>query len=795
MKRFLFALMMLALVQGVSAQADIIIFSDSPNGNQLYDASWGYEVSPSYLELAGNNDKFPVDSQHPYQGAHSLRLHWISQAGGDWGIAVASTGWGQHDITQYDSIGYWINAPAEITQADLPDLAIEDIFNHKSTRVWLGDYLGGVDSDSATWQRVMVPIDAFEAGPDNCDFTQIKTIFHFQKNPDGGEHIAWLDEIRIIRAGGSGSTPPTAPDSLIATGFDRHINLKWGPNSESDLSGYYIYRASTKTGPFTKLNAMVYDHFIYNDFFGENDRTYYYYVTAVNLDYLESPPSDTVFATTHQLNDDELLDMVQKAAFEYFWYEADPVTGLVQDRMTNKGMASTSATGFGLTAICVAESRGWISRGEATGRVLSILRTYRDIVFNHNGVFPHYLNPETGAALPLDFETDLVETTFFIAGALTARKYFNQDTPEETDIRNIATQLYENVQWDAYLRDDQSLNWGWDSEGEISFGITGYNEAMLAYILAIGSPTYPIPPETYYEGWARTYVGPVTYYDITLDVLGWHNSMFIYQYSHCWIDYRGRRDDYTDYFQNAVNAARIQKLYAIENPLGNDFPDNGYNEYLWGLTACDGPGFPPYSGYYGRGAPNGFDDGTIAPTAAVSSVVFTPAASIATMRYMYDNYGWGLWGRYGFEDSFNLDADPDWFDNDYIGIDQGPIVIMIENYRSGLVWDYFMQNEEISNAMDSVNFVLTTVEDENPVIAGFSLGQNYPNPFNPVTTIQYNLPENSDVQLIVYDIRGREVIKLVDNNMNAGQYSVRWEQRPVRDRCFHGRLYLSPGNR
>ncbi|NOZ75314.1 MAG: beta-glucosidase [FCB group bacterium] len=382
-----------------------------------------------------------------------------------------------------------------------------------------------------------------------------------------------------------------------------------------------------------------------------------------------------------ELSDDELLDMVQKAAFEYFWYEADTNTGLVQDRMTNKELASTSATGFGLTVICIAESRGWITRREAAGRVLSILKTYRDKVFNHKGVFPHFLDPRTGASQPMDFETDLIETTFLIGGALTARKYFDRDTPEESEIRTVATQLYENVQWDAYLREDQALNWGWDREGEISFGITGYNEGMLAYILAIGSPTHPIPPETYYEGWARTYVGPVTYYDITLDVYGWRNAMYIYHYSHCWIDYRNKRDRFTNYFQNAVNAARIQQLYAIDNPLKNKFPENGYSEYLWGLTACDGPGFAPYSGYYARGAPDGFDDGTIAPTAAVSSVVFTPEVSIATMRYMYENYQDELWGRYGFKDAFNLDADPDWFDDDYIGIDQGPIVIMIENYR------------------------------------------------------------------------------------------------------------------
>ncbi len=200
------------------AQDPAIFFTDSPDGDELYDSSWGYETAPSSLELAGGNDKFPVDPDHPYKGAHSLRLHWTSNSGGDWGVAVASPGWPGHDFTKLDSIVYYINAPQAIVEADMPQLGLEDLSNKKSTRVNVGDYVsGGVDADSMSWQKVMIPISDIAPGTDNCDFTRIKTIFHFQNVADGTEHLAWLDEIQAIKAGSGGpGDAPAKPARIIS---------------------------------------------------------------------------------------------------------------------------------------------------------------------------------------------------------------------------------------------------------------------------------------------------------------------------------------------------------------------------------------------------------------------------------------------------------------------------------------------------------------------------------------------------------------------------------------------------
>ncbi|NIW48872.1 MAG: hypothetical protein GWN14_11705, partial [candidate division Zixibacteria bacterium] len=369
---------------------EIYFFTENPNSNNYYEYSRGSDAGNSYVEMAGpSNDKFPVDSDHPHQGFHALRLQWRSSTLGDWEIGVASYQWTVHDLTQYDSIQYWINAPQAIAAADLPDLALEDANNHKSTRVGLGNFLAGIDADTTTWQKVSIPINAFSPGPQNCDFTRIKFIFHLQKQLDNVTHTVWIDEVKAIGPGGG--SPPGRPTGLTATGYDSRIDLKWIPGNNPDLLGYYVYRSST-AGTFNRINAFPHSVHIYSDFFGQNNQTHSYYITAVNRNFQESPPSDTVSATSSAMTTEELITSVQEATFRYFLDHAHPISGMARERKGSGDVCATGGTGFGLMAMVVGVERGFVSRGFAAGRVLQILRFLQDNATRYHGAWSHWIN-------------------------------------------------------------------------------------------------------------------------------------------------------------------------------------------------------------------------------------------------------------------------------------------------------------------------------------------------------------------------------------------------------------------
>ncbi len=541
---FLIIFLMLGTAAAFS-QDNIVFFSDSPDGDELYDSSWGFETSPSDLELAGSGgEKFPVDAQHPYKGAHSLRLHWTSSSGGDWGVAVASIGWADHDFTQYDSVIYWINGLAAIAKADLPDLSLEDVSNKKSTKVFLGDYLEGVDSDSLTWQKVSIPVNAFEPGPDNCDFTKIKTIFHWQKNADGVEHIAWLDEIKVIKAGSGPGGPPVKPAGITAKGADSRIDLKWKRNTENDLLGYYIYRSESFTGAYTKLNPVAHEVHLYCDYFGENDRTYYYYVKAVNEYHEESVSSDTVSAASYAMSEEELLTSVQEAAFRYFYDYGHPVSGLARERKGSDETCTSGGTGMGLITLVVGAERNFEPRDSISARVLKILSFMQDVTPRYHGVWSHWINGSTGETIPFsqyDNGGDIVETAFVAEGLLVVRQYFNSANSVEVEIRNRAAQLWESIEWDWYRRtsdtNGKNIYWHWSPNygWQMNMPIYGFNEAMIVYLLAIASPTHPVPASLYYDGWCggSNYVNGNEYYGYTQWV-GWPHGgpLFFTHYSY-----------------------------------------------------------------------------------------------------------------------------------------------------------------------------------------------------------------------------------------------------------------------
>ena len=757
-------------ISNASAQNSIIIFNESPSSNAYYDASWGYFVKPSYLELLLDS-KFPVDDKHHFQGDHSVRLRWNSKAGGDWGIAIAAVNWTEHDVTSYDSIRYWINAPKTIARSELPELLIEDIFNNKSTRVWMGTYFQGVDGDTTTWQKVSIPLNAFKPGAQNCNFTKIKTLYHLQKSADGVEHTAWLDEIRFIKAGVS-PAPPSKPKNFIATGHDSRIDLTWNPNPELDLLGYLIYRSYARNGPYAQLDSLDSERRVYCDFTGQNDQRFFYYLTALNNDYLVSIPSDTVSAVTFQMTDDQLLTSVQEATFRYFYQYGHPISGLTRDGSIWPDVCTSGGTGFGLMTLVVGAEREFVPRDTVAFRVLKILRFLKDRCTRHHGAWTHWIHGSTGAGIPFsenDDNVDLVETAFLIQGMLTVRQYFNHDNAVENEIRQRATQMWESVEWDWFRRtaDGPALYWHWSPTRQwtVNMPIIGFNEALIVYLLAIASPTHAVPASLYDTGWAGNpnYANGSEYYGYKLWV-GWPygGPLFFTHYSFMGFDPRDKSDRFCNYFENNRNLALIHRAYAIRNPLGHA----GYDSLNWGLTAS----FNPWG--YSAHEPMNNDNGTIAPTAAISSMPYTPAESLAALKNFYFKFGSRLWGEFGFRDAFNLGQN--WFASFYVAIDQGPIVPMIENHRTGLCWKLFMSNPEITPMLRKLGWTVTSVEETDRPFAGKTdLCQNYPNPFNSKTIIRFNLDQAAQVTLEIFDVLGQRVQTIYqDKPMPAGRHQI-----------------------
>ncbi len=428
-------------------------------------------------------------------------------------------------------------------------------------------------------------------------------------------------------------------------------------------------------------------------------------------------------------NDDALLDDVQRRTFHFFWDLADPNTQLIPDRAPTPSFSSIAAVGFGLTAYGIGAERGYVTREQAAQRTLATLQSLLAMkqgpeptgVSGYKGFFYHFLDMKTAERFRT-VELSTVDTTLLIAGALFAQSYFDRDNETEKGIRDAAERLYERVEWPWEEIRANAISMGWTpEEGFHTYDWRGYNEAMIVPILAMGSPTHPVDPAAWAEYHKSDRWG--TFYGQEHVLFA---PLFGHQYSHVWIDFRGIRDGLhpIDYHENSRRATLSQRAYAIDNPQKYLH----YGPEIWGLTACDGPmdatividGHPrTFHSYTARGATEGDirDDGTIAPTAAVSSIAFAPEIAIPAIREMSKRYGENLYSKYGFLDAFNptlktseqlkhgrVDPQLGWFDVDYLGIDQGPILAMIENYRTGLVWNTMKKNPHVVRGLQRAGF-------------------------------------------------------------------------------------------
>jgi hypothetical protein len=491
-----------------------------------------------------------------------------------------------------------------------------------------------------------------------------------------------------------------APMGLVQRVGDRSVILHWDPIVSSRLAGYHVYRLPSAPGLCEPHCATLpTNHFV--DFEVENGSTYRYWVRAVNTAGGESHDSATISATPQVLDDEAFLDLVQHTAFDYFWYETNPKNGLIKDRSSDPSLSSIATVGFGLSALTVGIDRGWISREAGRARVLTTLTFLWNSphgpeadATGYNGFYYHFLDMQTGRR-DGDTELSTIDSALLLGGVLHVQQYFDQPDAPEATIRALADALYRRVDWPWMQVRSAKLCHGWKPEtGFLPYDWGGYNEAMILYLLALGSPTLPITPEAW-TAWTSSYAWQ-THYDQAFVVFP---PLFGHQYSHVWIDFRNIQDTYMrakglDYFENSRRATLANRAYAIANPHG--WAD--YGENVWGLTASDIP-----SSYSARGAPPPErDDGTITPTAAGGSFAFTPHESLAALRHMYATYRTQIWGPYGFKDAFNPSMK--WFATDYLGIDQGPIVLMIENSRTGRIWHMFMRHAAIQRGLERAGF-------------------------------------------------------------------------------------------
>ena len=412
------------------------------------------------------------------------------------------------------------------------------------------------------------------------------------------------------------------------------------------------------------------------------------------------PPHNPVPASKLSDKDVELIENIQRKTFGYFWDFAHPDSGLARERSRSRRVVTTGGSGFGILAILVAAERGWVTRDQALDRMHKIV-TFLERADRFHGAWPHWLDGRTGKVIPFssknDDGADLVETSFLVQGLLTAREYFDRNTDAERTLRRTITRLWEAVQWNWFTNGEKTLHWHWSPKYkfEKNHHVGGWNECLITYVLAGASPTHPIHPSVYHKGWARD--GKIAnrreYLGLTIP-LGQPTGgpLFFAHYSFLCLDPRNLRDRYANYWQQNVNHTRVNYRYCI----GQAAARHRYSKRCWGLTASSDP-----RGYLAH-RPGKRDNGTITPSAALASMPYTPAESLSAARYFTEELGDRLWGPYGLYDAFNLKEN--WFSNQHLAIDQGPIVVMIENYRTGLLWKTFMKCENLHVGLKKLGF-------------------------------------------------------------------------------------------
>jgi hypothetical protein len=694
-----------------------VVFDNSRAAHSYY-YSKTYLVAPSSLE--SDRGHLPLAFDHVHSPPNSLRLHWLSATGGDWSVSVAARQRFAINVFSGDALILWLYSPDGLSAAESPRVGLMDSEDHSTPTTALLGTLPQIPAGQ--WTRVVLPLAGFQViyrntAESRFDLSHLDQIIITQSLDDGRAHTLYLDDIRVAPAAEPVRPAPAPPSALTATAFERHVELQWTASASADVESYRIYRATAPGEAFAEVGSQRGQFTRYEDFVGP-EAAARYLVRALSTSERESAASNEVSARTHPMSDEELLSMVQRGNFNFYWDGAQPHAGMALEVMPgDENQVAVGASGFGIMALIVGIERGFISREMGSGRMRQILDFLRT-ADRYHGVWSHFLDGRTGRTMAVfgkyDDGGDLVETAFLMQGLLAARQYFDRDTPAEREIRSGISSLWEAVEWDWYRDRDNGdfLLWHWspDYGFYIHHPLIGWNETLIVYLLAIASPTHSVPATlwhsgwasqsdvavTYRRGWSRTREGDHftnghSYYGIPLAVgEGNGAELFFTQFSFNGFDPRGIRDAYTDYFENNRAIARISYAYALDNPRHCA----GYGADTWGQSAGSFAG--------GARAIPADDNCTVVIHAALGSMPYTPAESMAALRHYYRDLGPRLWGAYGFSDSFN--ATEDWYDETYRGLNQAQTVVMIENFRSGLLWRLFMRNPEIAPALRQIGF-------------------------------------------------------------------------------------------
>ena len=690
--------------------------------NSLMEESWFYSEttysSPSHILNIQN--RLPVKSNVAFTPGNSLQLNYYSAPEGSWKVNIKYPNWrGKDFLKEGDTLSFWLYVNNETRKETIPDVAIgadeEKVSNYISIDKHINDY------SNKKWLQVKIPLNSFIGFEGYTNSNNVKIISFKQSSKDEGKHEILIDQIEIIE-NDNPVVQLKAPEIKKVKGFERHVDLSWN-NVDAETTRYVkIYRSQNNKN-FKEIGVQSPDEFSrYVDYTGIAGKTYYYKLSSLGYDYSESPLSESVKVSTREMSDDELLVMVQEASFRYYWEGAEKNSGLALENIPGrKNMVATGASGFGIMALIVGVERGFITRAEFINRMEKIVR-FVENGDRFKGALSHFMDGPTGNVEAFfgkyDNGADLVETSFFMQGLLTAEQYLSKDNSKEKDLRDRISNIWKEVEWDWFKKNDDSpyLYWHWSPEHEwhINHKLIGWNETLITYFLAIASPTHGVAPKMYYSGWASQdtiaqkyrsdwgltskgseYSNNTSYLGVPLEVgVGVGGPLFFTHYSFLGLDPGKMEDNYTNYFENNKDIVEINYRYCCENP--GDF--EGYGKKTWGLTASDGPW-----GYKAREAKIEMDDGTIAPTGAIASFPYTPEKSMDALKHFYREYGSFLWGEYGFRDAFNLSED--WTAEIFMGLNQAPMLVMIENYRSGLIWDLFMKNENVKQALEEIKSV------------------------------------------------------------------------------------------
>lgn len=676
----------------------------------------------SHVVVAGEssvrhiNQHLPVSRTHFFNPPNSLELTYQSAAGGHWQAEILVENWrGRDAMLIGNTLSFWCFAPAPIPVDDLPAIwvQIEGEPLLSMLRLAVPDLRVG------QWTQVQIPLEVFDKKLAGRTSHEMNKVVFSQGGSSAMTHTLYIDEVKLIHR--ADHQPVSPPARLAALGYDRHVDLTWEAITDPAVQYVQIYRAE-EGGPYQPI-GIQYPHFSrFVDYIGLPHRRVTYRITAVNHAYQESPPDEiTVHAATRPLSDDELLDMVQEAHFRYYWDHAHPGCGLALENVPGEAnMIALGASGFGLMALIVGAERGFITRDELIQRIQQVLH-FLGHADRFHGVWPHFLDGQTGKVVPFfgarDNGGDLVETAYMMQALLTLRQYFDRPTPAEQEIRATITHVWETVEWDWYRfpADPNFLIWHWspDHSWKINHPLVGFNEVMITYLLAIASPTHPVPAAMFYDGWASPadraqryrmgwgqttegslYYNGAEYYGLKLDVgVGSGGPLFFTHYSFLGFDPRHKRDRFTNYFENNRQISLINYRHCVANPGGFV----GYGENFWGLTASD-----DHTGYVPHDPTETYDNGTLTPTGALSAFPYTPQESMQALKHFYHQRGAQLWDIYGFRDAINPTVG--FISTIFMGLNQAPIVVMIENYRTGLLWRLFMSNPEVQVMLDKIGF-------------------------------------------------------------------------------------------